>query len=133
MNEFKEPIVFYTIQSRRSHESPWNKPNGRLRRVYGNTWHTSWLSACDPHIGRGNDYRPRNKASHADYWDIFTRTGRNGWARLKHAQQALRRCVKASEAGELDTRDGYAHACQKVRYEFRIVRCYYHYSWEELT
>lgn len=118
--------IYYTLQHRRTHQSPWLKPKGTLRKVHDSDWsYSSWEhfgSQAEPWHGTGNAYRPKYLISHDETHDVWEKTGRHGWWTLTYAIQGLRRVQKAQTKGKFDSYDGYGHHNQALRYEFRIVK-----------
>jgi hypothetical protein len=125
---------YFSIEHRRSHLSPWNKPNEPLTPVedlldsFGKPESTEWDSGvikdlvAEPWIGTGNNYKPKYKFSHDEKHSVWAQTGGCGWWTLKYAVLAVRRLRKASKLGKLNYADGYGKVTQAVRYEFRVVK-----------
>ena len=134
----KEIIEYYTIQHRKVSESPWREPDGKLSPPENGISDWSFSSfdhfgrAFDPWAGRGNAYRPTRPTAHADLWALWCSTGRSGWTNKRFAQFALAAARRMDSAGDWDSFDTYRKRMQSVRHQFRIVRCYYHSSWEPL-
>ena len=117
--------TFYAIQFRRTHESPWLKPKGKLSPVkkkdtWGGVGPDSWGGSIDPHIGSGNEWRARNKRSSDQLFSLRMKTGIAGWYDLKYAIAALKRLKKDSANGKHDGSGPYREHTQAIRYEFRI-------------
>jgi hypothetical protein len=119
-------FTYYTLQHRRTHTSPWLKPQDKLKSVKDKEWDFSnWdvfgLTA-EPWHGKGNDWRPKFKKAHNETRDCWANTGHSGWWTLKFAVRGLRRVRKADAKGKFDSRSGYGHHEQAVRHEFRLVK-----------
>lgn len=123
--------TFYYIQFRTTHESEWGKPDGPLKPVerknprdheWAGTGSDYWGHSLNPHIGRGNNWRARNKKASDEMREIDMATGHCGWYTLKYALAALRRLRKDDEAGHYDSTDNYRHKMAAVRHEFRLVK-----------
>jgi hypothetical protein len=123
------PGVYYTIQHRWTHESPWLKPEGKLKKRKDAEWGFSSFDhfgvAFNPHTGKGNNWRPKWKAADANKQELWQRTRHTGWTRLKYALKALKNARKMDAAGEFDCRDSYTNKTQAARHEFRVVKCSY--------
>lgn len=131
-------FVFYTLQYKRTHESPWCEPDGPLTPVdEEDDWaFGSWDrfgQHAEPWHGSGNDFRPKYKKSHDETHDVWSWTSQHGWWTLDYALQGLARVTQASNAGKLDLRDGYNKRTQAVRYRFRVVRVKLSYDVQPLT
>lgn len=124
-------VTYYVIQHRCTHESPWMKPNGKLKPVndHDRSWTFSSFDyfgrAFSPMIGKGNSIRPRSKKADDDRSAVYHECGRHGWKQLKHAIHALRRVYKLDNEGAFDHNDPYSVKCQAVRHEFRVVKVHY--------
>jgi len=121
-------VTYYVIQHRRTHESPWLKPKGRLKPVDDRWTFSSWDyfgRAFCPRIGKGNDRRPRSKKADEDQTAVYQECSRHGWKQLKYALHALQRARKMDDGGEFDCIDPYGHKCQAVRHKFRVVKVHY--------
>lgn len=118
--------TFYTLQHRRTHQSPWLKPQDPLEEVHNSKWcYSSWDhfgSQAEPWHGSGNDYRPKYKKSHDETHSVWSRTGHYGWWSLEYAIKGLRRVQKAQAEGKFDDYDGYRNHNRAIRYEFRLVK-----------
>ena len=120
-------FIYYTLQHRRTHESPWLEPEEPLVPTKDKEWSfSSWDvfgRTAEPWHGKGNDYRPKHDKSHDETYSVWTNTGHNGWWSLKYAVKGLRRLQKAQAKGKFDSRelDGSNHN-QALRYEFRLVK-----------
>jgi hypothetical protein len=134
MQELKPAMVYYTVQVKRVKQSPYNEPKGRLVKVADN-----WAFACfeqfykafDPWVGKGPAARPLRTASNADRRNVSISAGwRNGWTEKRFAKVALRSARKLDELGEWDDKVPGGPWHRAVRHAFRIVKCYYHFSWE---
>ena len=116
---------YYTIQHRRTHESPWLQPDGPFEQVSYDGWsfsswdHFGWIA--EPWHGTGNDWRPKHKKSHDETHDVWSKTGSRGWWTLEYAMAAFHRLMKANDEGAFNSKDGYNKVCQALRFEFRIV------------
>ena len=61
---------FYALQHRRTHTSPWLKPEGKLKSVKDDNkeWDfSSWDvfgGTAEPWCGSGNDHKPKFKKAH---------------------------------------------------------------------
>jgi len=123
-------FAYYTMQHRRTHKSPWLKPDDSLEPVEDNEENKEWAFSswdvfggiAEPWHGSGNDYKPKHKKAHDETHDVWASTGRRGWWSLKYAVKGLRRLQKAQAKGKFDCRDGYRNHCQALRYEFRLVK-----------
>lgn len=119
-------FVYYTIQHRITHKSPWCMPYGQLKYVPD----SKWCFSCWDKFGRtfepwhdDNKHHSHKLAeSYKDKGDVFQKTGENGWFNLKHAVLGLKRARDANLTGKFDSFDSYGKRCQAVRYEFRIVK-----------
>jgi hypothetical protein len=129
--------VFYQLQHRKTHESPWLKPKGKLKPVENRDWaFSSWDyfgGKAEPWAGRGNGYKPKYPEAHEETHEVWARTGYHGWWTLEYALKALARVTKAQAEGAFDSRGSYKEHCQALRYEFRIVKVSIEYSVEALT
>ena len=120
--------TYYTLQHRRTHESPWLKPKGKLKdvRQEHQEWNfSSWDvfgGTAEPWHGSGNDYKPKYRKAHDETHDVWACTGRHGWWSLKYAVKGLKRVQEAQAKGKFDSYDGYRHHNQALRYEFRLVK-----------
>lgn len=130
-------FVFYTIQHRRTHESPWLQPNGPLTLLKEREWSfSSWDHfgyVAEPWHGSGNNYKPKYKKSHDETHDVWSKTGYHGWWTVGYAIKAMSRLTNGSEQGKFNSKDGYGKVHQSLRYEFRIVRVEISRKVEELT
>ena len=119
-------FIYYTLQHRCTHKSPWLKPEGKLEPVGDKDWSfSSWEffgGTAEPWHGRGNDYRPKYKEAHDETHDVWACTSHHGWWTLKYAVKGLRRVQAADAEGKFDSRDGYKNHSQAVRHEFRLVK-----------
>jgi hypothetical protein len=117
-----------SLPGRCTHESPWLKLKGRLKRVKGEWAFSSWDyfgRAFRTMIGKGNNVRPRYKKADEDRTVVYRECRRSGWKQRKHAIHALRRVCKLDDGGAFDRNDSYGHKCQRVRHEFRVVKVHY--------
>lgn len=117
--------AYFTIQHRRTHESPWLKPEGKLHKSKPDEWHFSSFDAFhkgmtpfDPSSKRLHKYPKESDEAH----DVWAHTGNHGWWTFKYAARALKRCIKLDKAGEFDSFSGYRKRKQAIRREFRIVK-----------
>lgn len=123
-----EPGIYtiFCLQFRTTEKSPWLKPKEKRERVERDEWgwcgRDYWGRSTNPHIGTGNDWRPRNKAMSDDAAATFRATDHFGWTKREYANTALKTARKDDDAGMYDSRDTYGHHEQSVRHEFRIVR-----------
>jgi|APSaa5957512535_1039671.scaffolds.fasta_scaffold227109_1 hypothetical protein len=136
MNDGK--FVYYTMQHRRTHESPWLKPKGKLMPVTDDKeWSfSSWDvfgGTAEPWHGKGNDFRPKYKDAHDETHEVWANTSHHGWWSLAYAVKGLRRLQKAQAKGKFDSRDGYGHHNQALRYEFRLVKMTKSQTTEEVS
>jgi len=119
-------FTYYTLQHRRTHKSPWLDPEGPLEPVDDQEWSfSSWDvfgGTAEPWAGSGNNYKPKHKKAHDETHSVWACTGRHGWWSLNYAVKGLKRVRKAQAKGKFDSRDGYGHHEQAVRYEFRLVK-----------
>jgi len=121
-------FIFYALQHRRTHLSPWLKPNDKLTKVEDkedeewafSSWDVFGLTA-EPWHGRGNEYRPKFKKSHNETFDVYINTTYHGWLSLKYAIKGLKRVQKADTKGKFYCRSSYGYHEQAVRHEFRLV------------
>jgi len=117
--------VIYTLQFRKTHESPWCKPEEEMVEVKDNQW-----SGCggrfeysmEPWTGIGNDWCPQFAASHNEFKDVENNTGRRGWYTLEFAIKGLYRLREADKNGKFNHRDSYDKLHQTCRHEFKMVR-----------
>ncbi len=133
--------VYFTIQFRQTHKSPWSRPDGPLTPVEDLNWKfCSWDYFGPVDIGRdgtgktrdggaidllghGDDRQPANPTSHEEINAVYHRVGNKGWWSLRHAAKALQRARKADRDGEFNQFDRDGHeAMQVIKHEFRIVR-----------
>lgn len=118
--------TFYVIEQRVTHKSPWLKPKEKLSPVEREGWtecgRDYWGRSTNPHIGTGNDWRPKYKPADENYSVVRQNTGHYGWTQIEFAQRALAQLRKDDAAGMYDSRDGYQHHDQAVRHEFQIKR-----------
>lgn len=131
-------FVYYTLQHRTTHKSPWLKPEGKLSLVKDDTpWSfSSWDyfgGTAEPWHGKGNDFRPKHKEAHDETHSVWANTGYHGWWSLKYAAKGLNRVRKADAKGKFDSRDGYGHHEQAVRHEFRLVKMTVSQTTEEIS
>jgi hypothetical protein len=120
-------FTYYTLQHRRTHESPWLKPRGKLKPVKElDDWSfSSWDvfgGTAEPWVGTGNNYKPQFKEAHDETHSVWACTGRHGWWSLKYAVKGLRRVQAAQARGKFDSRGTYGSHNQALRYEFRLVK-----------
>jgi hypothetical protein len=110
-------IVFYTIQHRRTHESPYGEPDGQLVPSSG-----EWAESSFDYFHEA--FRPvRSKQANEDVLRLFAEIGANGWTSLQFAVQALRRARTLDQTGRFDSVDWTTYRKQQaVRHEFRIIR-----------
>lgn len=120
--------VYYTLQHRRTHESPWLKPKCSLLPIknFNEEWiFSSWDifgGIAEPWHGKGNDYHPKHKEAYDETHSVWVNTNCHGWWSLKYAAKGLRRIQKADTKGKFDSYDGYRHHNQAIRHEFRLVK-----------
>lgn len=114
--------TYYTIQHRRTHESPWLKPKAPLIKAQQKDWHFSSFDSFGFAFEPWLDFKPKYPKSQNETHDVWAKTSHKGWWTLKYAVRALKRARKASEEGKFDSRDSYNTLSQAVRYEFRIVK-----------
>lgn len=118
--------TFYIIEFRTTHKSPWLKPKEKLQPIERDIWREcgrdSFGRSINPHIGTGNDWRPKFKAADEDFHAVAQNTGHFGWTKLDSATRALTQLRKDDAEGMYDSRDGYQHLEQAVRHEFQIKR-----------
>lgn len=131
-------FVYYTLQHRTTHKSPWLKPEDKLSPVKDDKeWSfSSWDffgGKAEPWCGKGNDYHPRYKKSHDETHAVWANTSHHGWWTLKYAVRGLRRVQKADANGKFDSRDGYRNHNQAVRHEFRLVKMTVSQTTEEVS
>jgi hypothetical protein len=125
-------FTYYAIQSRLTHKSGHNKPDGPLIPVaeivdedgtpykppgWGGV--SEWIA--EPWAGTGNNWKPQYRESYEETRAVQSATGRFGWWSLKYAVQGFYRMQDASAAGQMN----YKHEgkdIEAVRYEFRIVK-----------
>ncbi len=121
--------VIYAVQVRITHESPWQQPKDKRIKCKSATDDKAWVFASfdyfgrcwEPHIGTGNDWRPKTPKSHDELHDVQHMVGQSGYFKLEYGLRALKRLRKADDAGRFDT-PGYDRTCQAVRHEFRLVK-----------
>lgn len=117
-------FTFYAIQFRVTHESPHLEPEGKLEPVEDKNWQytgkDSWGYSLDPHIGTGNDWRPRNRTSSDELFNLKMATGYEGWHTFKYALAAFKRLKRDDANGKYDYTDC-GNKIRAVRHEFRIV------------
>ncbi len=130
-------FTFYTLQHRRTHLSPWLKPEGKLSSTKDKKdkeWAFSgWDIFAEPWHGIGNNWRPKYKKAHNETCEVRANTGYNGWWNLEYAVKGLRRVQKADTQGKFDYRDGYNNLTQAVRHEFRLVKVVISKQTEEVS
>lgn len=117
--------TFYAVQQRLQSQSDWLKPDGPLNPVQECEWHCCgeyWGRSTNPHVGKGNNWHPANRAADTEWWDCQLATGQHGWFSLKYALAALRRCRKHDNEGLYNSRGTYGTVAQSRRHEFRIVK-----------
>jgi len=121
-------FTFYALQHRRTHESSWGKPEGKLKKIKKkDKWaFSSWDyfgATAEPWYGRGNDWRPKHRKSQNETHEVWSNTGGcHGWWTFKYAVRALERVRKAGAKGKFDSRDNYDKPMRAVRHEFRLVK-----------
>lgn len=112
--------TYYALQHRKTHESPWNKPDEPLVETDDKRWsYSSWDHfghIAEPSIP-GNPTESSNEVH-----TVWAYTGNHGWYSLVFAVQALKRLKEGSEAGKLDSTDSYNRKTQAQRYEFRLMK-----------
>ncbi len=111
-------FTYYTFQHRRTHESPWLKPDEPLAPVDDREWHFSnWDS-----FGYIAEPRESSNENHRDEThEVWASTGHKGWWTLRYAVLGLNRLRKASETGEFNSRH-YGNVVCAMRFEFRLVK-----------
>jgi hypothetical protein len=118
--------TFYTVQQRLRARTDWLKPLTPLILVPDQEWKGCgdgyWGRSVNPHIGRGNNWRPANRAADTEWWNCYQATGIYGWFSLKYAIAALSRCRQHDNEGLYDICDIYGDIEQVQRHEFRIVK-----------
>lgn len=121
--------VYFAIQSRVTHLSPHNKPDGILSPVcdvedgFGRPYKSEWGGMVGEYIAEPwKNNKPIYKDSCDEKHDVWSKTGGMGWWQLRFAVNAMRRLVSGSDAGLLNYRDSYNRVTRAVRYEFRIVK-----------
>lgn len=118
---------YFAIQHRKTHESPWLKPEEPLVPVdqKSDTWSfSSWDyfgGYAEPWGGKGNDWKPLYLKSYNETHDVWSKTGTHGWWSLKYAIEGIKRLKQASCSGKLNSTDSYGKVTQAVRFDFRIV------------
>lgn len=129
--------IYYTIQLRRSHESPWLQLHEPLQPIIKREWsfiswdHFGW--AAEPWTGGGNDHKPQFPDSHKQTHNVWANTGCHGWWSADYALAALKRLKAKNEMGAFNSKDGYGAPLQAVRYEFKIVKVILSRKVEDLT
>lgn len=118
--------TFFTIQHRKTHESPWLKPDGPLKEVENkDDFHLSSFDyfghVFDPTTSSGNERKHKCVAAHAERVHVRNATGFDGYWTLKYAIGALRRALKGSDEGKFDS-EHQGKKTQACRYDFRIVK-----------
>lgn len=118
--------TYYTIQHRVTHKNKWCELDAPLEPVEKLDEFSfssfDWMGQfAEPWVGSGNDYKPRYK-SHTELYGVWASTSFNGWWSKNNAFNALKRLHKASDAGKLDYKDAYGNLCQRVRFQFRVVK-----------
>lgn len=113
--------VYYTIQTRITHKSPWLKPKGKLKRD-----ESEWFWASFDAFGRAFDPwdgdKPKFRKASDEKHDVWSKTDHHGWWSVKYAMQALKRAREEDAKGTFDSRDGYRNHQQRVVHEFRIIK-----------
>jgi len=119
--------TLYCIQFLTIAETPWDKPKHSLKPLKkkgdfgfcGDNWEPS----LNPHIGKGNDWRAKNKLAGEQWHYTFIATGHHGWWDLKYAAAALQRVQADDVEGKFDYKDhGSGRLMQRRRHQFRIVK-----------
>lgn len=131
----KKVITYYTIQHRLVGESKWGNPSGKLYKSNGDWSFSSFDSfqpAFNPSRLRGTSIKYVREAAEKDKNKLWNTTGRRGWTQKRFATAAVNSAKKLNEQGEWDSFDSFGTCVQAKRYEFRVVRCYTHFSWEEV-
>ena len=122
-------FTFYTLQHRRTHTSPWLKPQGKLKPTTDKDdkeWvFSSWDvfgPTAEPWHGPASNWRPKHKKAQNETHAVWADTGYHGWWTLKYAVKGLRRVRKADANGKFDCRSSYGRREQIIRHEFRLVK-----------
>lgn len=130
-------FIYYTLQHRITHKSPWLKPAGKLSPVKDDKeWSFSnwdfFGNTAEPWCGKSNDYHPRYRKSHDETHSVWANTSHHGWWTLKYAVMGLRRVQKADAKGKFDVYH-HGHHEQATRHEFRLVKMTVSQTTEEVS
>ena len=131
--------TFFIIEYRRTHQTDWLKPEGKLKRIKKDEeWSICgeyWSRSLNPTIGSGNRWRAKHQSAAIEWQHLRNATGRHGWTSLSNATRAIAQVRIDDETGMYDTLDTYKKLCQRNRHEFRIstVKMVYNVSIEPTT
>ena len=114
--------VYYALQHKCTHESPWRKPQGKLEEVSYEWCFSNWEKFGSVAEPWRNTYKEKPSISYQETNEVFHCVGRRGWRTLDFAIKGLQRLKSAQQRGKLDTTDEYGRVCQAARYQFRLVK-----------
>jgi len=133
-------FTYYVIQTRTifsSSKSVVSKCD--LRRLIPESKRHEWIScgadawgrSMNPHVGEGNNWRPKYPLADKQWYECKRQTGWNGWFNVNYALSALKRVRKDDDEGMYDAKSSYGKKEGVIRHEFRIVKVVQVYQRDE--
>lgn len=114
--------VYFTVQWRLRGQSRWGHPKGRLKSIphdkrdeWSNAGGSFWAGSLNP---RSLSSEPRYPEADRQFRKCQDDTGVGGWFEEKYAIAAIKRLIRDDRRGKYDNPNR-----QKVRHEFRLVKC----------
>ena len=110
----------YVLEHRRTHKTPWLKPNGKLLPCEDKEWARS-NSDYFREAALSKKKQARRRQTNHNHM-VWQDTGFSwGWYDLRMAKQMLDNVQRADFRGDYNSKDTYGTITQAVRYEFRLV------------